>query len=258
MTESGAILEPLLTDSKRLHVEAYKRRNTFEQISVLKIEVQSYLEDGWDLEKELTRKTRLKRPLTIDAQLENRMWTLLYQMGYQELNSGRNFTIQIERKGAESIRKQIDVFAKDEETVVVAECKASEIIKRRSLQKDIEEFANLKSYLADSIRKHYGIGFRPKIIWLFVTQNIVWSKPDKERAVGENIRIITERELRYYLQVSDHLRKAARFQFLAEFLKDQKIPELSDRKVPAVRGRLGGHKFFALLPRQRNFSRYRS
>ena len=48
--------------------------------------------------------------------------------------------------------------------------------------------------------------------------------PDKQRAIGENIRIITERELRYYAQVADHLGKAARYQFLAEFLKDQIIP----------------------------------
>ena len=247
MIENEAILQPLLTDSVRLRVEAMKRRNTFEQVSVPNSEVDTYLAEGWEVDRLLTRKTKLKRPQTFDAQLENRVWTLLYLMGYHELNAGRNFTIQIDRKGAAPIRKQIDVFAKDEETVVVAECKSSESIKRRSLQKDIEELANLKGYLANSIRNHYGNDFQPKIVWLFVTQNIIWSKPDKDRALGENIRVITERELRYYLQISDHLRKAARFQFLAEFLKDQRIPELHDRKLPAIRGKLGGHKFYSFV-----------
>ena len=50
---------------------------------------------------------------------------------------------------------------------------------------------------------HYGHGFKPKIIWLFVTENIIWSRPDRERAAGEHIRIITERELRYYSQVAE-------------------------------------------------------
>jgi len=247
MAENEAVLAPLLTDPSRIYREVVKRRNRFEQITVSKAEVADYLSTGWELDRELKRKTRLKRLMSPDAQLENRVWMLFYLMGYHELNAGRNFTIQIERKGANVLRKQIDVFAKDEETVIVAECKASERIRRRNLQKDIEEFANLKGYLAKSIKKHYGTEFKPKIVWLFVTQNIIWSKPDKDRAAGENIRIITERELRYYSQIADHLRRAARFQFLAEFLQDQKIPELQDKKLPAIRGKLGGHKFFSFV-----------
>ena len=86
-----------------------------------------------------------------------------------------------------------------------------------------------------------------KIIWLFVTENIIWSNPDKERAKGENIRVITEKELRYYSQVAEHLGSAARYQFLAEFLKDQQIPELSGIAVPAIRGKLGGRRFYCFV-----------
>lgn len=82
---------------------------------------------------------------------------------------------------------------------------------------------------------------------LFVTVNIIWSKPDRERAAGENIRIITERELRYYQQIADHLGTAARHQFLAEFLKNQHIPALENRVVPAIRGKLGRHKFYCFV-----------
>ena len=129
---------------------------------------------------------------------------------------------------------------------MVAECKASGSFVKRSLQKDIEEFANLKKPIAQAIHKRYGVDKKLKIIWLFVTENIIWSSPDKERAKGENIRIITERELRYYSQIADHIGKAARYQFLAEFLKDQPIPELSGKTVPAVRGRLGGRRFYCI------------
>lgn len=138
MTENAVILESLLTDSSRIGREAAKRRSLFDQISVSKAEVEGFLADGWVLDRELKRKTCLKRARPFDTQLENRLWLLLYLMGYHELNAGRNFTVRIDRKGADPIRKQIDVFAKDEETVIVAECKASESLKRRSLQKDIE------------------------------------------------------------------------------------------------------------------------
>lgn len=170
-----------------------------------------------------------------------------FLMGYPEISSGRNFKVRIDRKGAEPLYKQIDILSKDDETVIVTECKASERVRRRSLQKDIEEFSNLKGPIANAVKKHYGSSFKPKIIWLFITSNIVWSEPDKQRAAGENIRIITERELRYYLQISDHLKSAARFQFLAEFLKNQKIPGLEGVKVPAIRGKLGGRQFYCFV-----------
>ena len=135
---------------------------------------------------------------------------------------------------------------------VIAECKASAKLTKRSLQKDLEEFANLKGPMADAIKKHYGDSKKHKIIWLCVTENIIWSENDKQRALGANIRIITERELRYYSQVTDHLGKAARYQFLAEFLKDQKIPELSGKMVPAIRGKLGGKAFYCFVTTPRD------
>lgn len=119
--------------------------------------------------------------------------------------------------------------------------------RKRSLQKDIEEFANLKGHIARAIKDHYGSAFKPKIVWLFATQNIQWSSQDVARAKGENIQIITERELRYYLQIAEHLRAAARYQFLAEFLRDQKIPQLANYKVPAIKSKLGPHHFYGFI-----------
>lgn len=247
MADGKELLYPLLTDKAGIQREATKRRDRFNHVSVPKAEATNYVSKGWEIEKELKRKTKLREVKSIGSQLENRTWLLMFLMGYHELNAGQRFTIAIERKGAKPIRKQVDVFAKDDETVIVAECKAAESVRHRSLQKDLEEFGSLKGAIALSVRKHYGKAFKPKIIWLFVTQNIIWYQPDRERAAGLNIRIITERELRYYLQIADHLRRAARFQFLAEFLKDQKIPELTNRKVPAIRGKLGGHKFYCFV-----------
>lgn len=245
-------LGPLLTDSPHLRREAVRRRKPFDEKSISPDVIQEHEAEGWQVDKQLKRKTKVRRGKEIDERIENRFWMLLFKMGYPEMNEGRKFTILIERKGAAPLRKQIDVFAKDDETIIVAECKASEKVTKRSLQKDIEEFANLKGPIAKAINKHYGPDFKPKIVWMFVTENIIWSKPDRERAVGENIRITTERELRYYAQIAEHLGKSARYQFLAEFLKDQLIPELSGKKVPAIRGKLGGKKFYCFVTTPRH------
>lgn len=245
-------LTPLHTHAAPLKSEAATRRKPFEEQNVEHALVDTRIAEGWTVARQSKRKTALRRPWPHDQQLENKVWTLFYLLGYPVVSNGRNFKVTIKRNGADPIKKQIDVLAKDDETVVVAECKSSEKISRRSLQKDIEEFASLRGPIANAIRKQFGPEFKPKIIWLFVTNNIVWSQPDRERASGSNIQIITQRELRYYLQIADHLRGAARFQFLAEFLQDQEIPELANKKVPAVQGKLQGKKFYSFVstPRQ--------
>jgi DNA sulfur modification protein DndB len=245
-------LAPLLCDSHQLAREAVKRRKLFNEKTLSADEIAEHEALGWIVDRKLIKKTRLKKQKLVDERLENRCWMLLFKLGYPEMNQGRNFSVLIQRKGADPIRKQIDVFAKDDETVVVIECKACEKMSKRSLQKDIEEYANLKGPIAKSIHSHYGVRFKPKIIWLFATENIIWSKPDKERAAGERIRVVTERELRYYAQVAEYLGKAARYQFLAEFLKDEQIPELKNMTVPAIRGKLGGRKFFCFVTRPRD------
>ena len=245
-------LTSMESDKVRLQREAAKRRKPHEAISVPKALAPEYLEDGWELARELKRKAQLRRSWPHDKRLENRSWLLFFLLGYPEIGLGtesahRNFKVRIERKGAETLYKQIDVLAKDDETVVVAECKSCAQPSRRSLQKDIEEFASLKGPIAQAIHKHYGEEFKPKIIWMFITDNIQWSKPDRERAVGSQIHVITERELSYYLQIAEHLRSAARYQFLAEFLKDMTIPEMENVRVPAVKGKLGGRTFYSFV-----------
>jgi DGQHR domain-containing protein len=252
MAENATYLAPLLSDPSRLAREAGRRRKPFDEKAISAESVPAYEAEGWKVDRPLKRLVKVKREKIIDERLENRFWMLLFKMGYPEMNEGRKFTIAIDRKGAEPLTKQIDVFARDEETVIVAECKAAERVVKRSLQKDLEEFSNLKGPIANSIRKHYGSDFKPKVIWLFVTENIVWSRPDRERAAGLKIRIITERELRYYGQIAEHLRSAARYQFLAEFLKDQTIPELSGKAVPGIRGKLGGKKFYSFVTTPRD------
>lgn len=240
-------LGAICADPSKLRREAAVRRRIYEELSVSNSSVDEHIASGWEVDKALKIKTRLRKPWSHDERLENRVWYLFFLLGYPEISTGRNFQITIHRKGAEPYKKQIDVLAKDDETVIVTECKSSAKICKRSLQKDIEEFANLKGPIANAIKKHYGQEYKPKIIWLFVTNNIAWSEPDKQRAAGANLNIVTEKELRYYLQIADHLRSAARFQFLAEYLKDQKIPEMDNVRVPAVRGKLGGKIFYSFV-----------
>ncbi|MGE4267813.1 MAG: DGQHR domain-containing protein [Deferribacterales bacterium] len=242
----------ITTDISKLKNEANERKKTWKELSISRMALEEYQGRGWSIVRELKRIVRVRKLWEHDERLENRVWYLLFLLGFSEMSLGRNFEVTIKKRDAESYRKQIDVLAKDDETVVIAECKSSDSISKNSLQKDIEEYENLKGAIANAVNKHYGNTKKLKILWLFVTNNFAWSDTDKKRANDANIHVVTEKELRYYLQIADHLKNAARFQFLAEFLKNQKIPEMENITVPAVKGKLGGKTYYSFVstPRQ--------
>jgi DNA sulfur modification protein DndB len=245
--DDKALLSPLVATPSTRSTEKRKRRDPFVRQTVAHAEAEELFTKGWVLDKKLQHRSRIRREKSLDEELENRMWVLLADFGFPELNHGRQFKVRFRRNNKIEGEKQIDVFAKDDEVVIVAECKTSNEIRKKSLQKDIEEFANLKGKISESIKQHYGSDFKPKIIWAIVTDKIIWSKEDKARAAGENISIVTERELRYFVELAKHLGPAGRYQFLAHFLENQKVPGLENRRVPALRGKLGGNTFYAFV-----------
>ena len=243
----SADIFPLLKDASSLGRESRRRKKDHDFTSVSPARVDELLSEGWQIEKRLRKRVRLKRPKPHDERLENRLWLLLYKLGYKHLNQGRPVKILLKGKGTRDSYAHPAVFAGDDETILVAYCHSAETLTRKSLQRDLTEFAAQKGAIAGAVRRLYGRDFRPKILWMFVTNNVIWSKPDIERAAQNRIHRITERELRYYNQIADHLGHAARYQFLAEFLANQRIPALADRKTSAIRGRLGGHTFYSFL-----------
>lgn len=229
-----------LTGSPNDRTAEFRRRNRpFEEKTVTPGALADYEPKGWREAKRSPNSLRIRLDRKPDEILENRFWCCLYRLGYPELNIGRNFQIPI-TEGKGPVTKQIDVFARDDETVVVAECKTAEEYKKKSIQKDLGEFHANKKSIADAIRKHYGRDFKPKIIWAFVIDNMSLTQEDRARASEYKIAIITDRELTYFEEISKALEGAARQQFKAEYLAGQTIPALEDTKIPATRIRLGG------------------
>lgn len=236
-----------LTESAQARVAEFKARKTrFDQRTFRKDEAEYAKSEGWELVRENTATLRFQKLRSSDIQLENEVWVLLYQFGYPVLNAGRDFTIEVASDRSTTVAKQIDVFGYDDETVIVCECKASEARTRRSLQKDLGEFAANQKAISNSLRRHFGGNLQRKVIWLFVTRNIEWSAPDRARAKELNIDIVTEREFSYYREVAKRLGPSARYQFQAEFLEGTKVAALQ-RKVHALRTKLGKTKAFTFF-----------
>lgn len=246
------LFEGLLTDEKDRASEDRRRRSAFVQISIHPADEQEYIEKGWEVVRQGKRSSRVRKQKPHNQTLEDRVWSVLFKMGYSDLNSS-SFKIRFLRENSTEGSKQIDAFACDGETAIIVECKSKAQRGRRSLQKDIGETAALQDYIRKAIHNQYDT--KPKLIWIYATSNVIWSEPDIDRAKDADIHILTENEISYFETFLKHMGPAGRYQILGEFLKGQKIPAMQGEIVPAIRGTLGGQKFYTFVTSARNLLR---
>lgn len=249
--EKSNFLEPLIEDASEIEKERRRRKSQFEYESIHPADTEEYEELGWEVQREGTRSNRMKRLKRHDVFFEDRVWCLFAAMGYPALNAA-HFKISYLRDTGTKGRKQIDVYAEDDSTVLIIECKSKQSRGRRSLQKDLQETLSLQEHMRRSVYARYKGQPRPKIIWVYATRNVLWSKSDIERAEEGNIQIVTENELQYFETFIKHMGPAGRYQVLGDFLKGQKVPGLADVTVPGVKGKIGGETFFSFVTTPRN------
>jgi DNA sulfur modification protein DndB len=240
------LLQNIVSLEADLKSELRRRRDRNIYKSVHPADVETEAAAGWVVHKIGKTSVRLSKPKTHDVWLEDRAWCLLRLMRYPEMN-GHRFRIDYKRRDGTTDSKQIDVYAKDDETVLVIECKSRLTRGRRSLTKDLTETQSLQAPIRDAIRRIYGRDSKLQAIFIYVTENVIWSEPDLERAHAINVRVITENEMRYYSRFVHHLGPAGKYQFLAELQQGRKVSGLEGVKVPAVRGKFGKNTFYSFV-----------
>ena len=201
--------------------------------------------DGWNTVRNNVKSTRMAKAKPGDEQLEDDVWCILAQMGFKEMSKGRQFTIAVE-EGLP--RRQIDVFAKDDETIIIVECTQRDTPGKKRMTQLIEKITAIRGNLFKSIRKAYGQPAKLKVKHVIATRNISWSDVDLAKCEKAQIAVITDGELDYYAALVQHLKHAARYQFLGHMFGGQKIDGLA-REVVATRGKMGGETFYTFLIR---------
>ncbi len=200
-------------------------------------------EEGWKVAKKNKKSTRMAKEKPGDEQLEDEIWCMLARMGFKELSHGRQFTVSV-RDGQNP--RQIDVFAKDDETTIIVECTHRKTPGRKNMSSLIEKIQAIRGDTINSIRKHYGRESALKFGAVIATRNIDWSEADLEKCANARISVLTDGEIDYYNALIAHLKKAARYQFLAHIFGGQKIEGLVTT-VLATRGKMGGNYFYTFM-----------
>lgn len=124
-----------------------------------------YIANGWKILKEFKTKVKIKKEKHQNDFFEDQVWCLMANLGFKYLNRDRKFKINYDGK----LTKQIDVFAANDEVVLIIECKSAEAQRLASFQKDIHEFGNLRSRIINRVKKYFD--GKPKFAFLFCTNN---------------------------------------------------------------------------------------
>ena len=187
--ENLAIVESLKGEIRR-------KKDQFIYETVKKSRLKEYEDGGWEVTKENVNTYKMKKPKVHDVLFEDRVWALFARLGFEQMNKNRNFRIKYSKE--EGIPgKQIDVFAADSETVILVECKSAETRKRTSFSKDIAELGLIKDPIFRKIQKHYSPA-KPKITWIFATNDYIVSEPDQLRLEENNLLHFSQDDIRYY------------------------------------------------------------
>lgn len=236
------LLDPLVTGDS-LKSELRMRCKEYYEASVPVKKLPLYEGKGWYVFREYKNTTRIRLNKPIYELVEDELWSLYARLGFKELNKKREFKI----KCGNTTSRKIDLFAKDDETVIISECTSAEVPgTKKSLTNLIDKIKSYREDVIKAVRNHYGKTFNPKFGWVIATRNVVWTEADLERADEAKITVIRDQELDYYGQLQRHLKEAARYQFLANLFSGNAIKEL-ELKVPATKGKMGGTTFYTFL-----------
>lgn len=254
-----SFIDPVETDELRRNLtddvsqlgKLYKsKKSDFYIKSVDHNMVESLLNDGWEeFGKPLKTKTKLRKAKKHNDKFEDDVWCQLYELGFRHLNVTNNVKLPF-GKGLLD-KKQIDVIAVNEDSILLVECKSSQKhSKPPSFKTEFEGLPTRLRGFRKALEELFGKG--KKIKYIFATRNL---KLDRTSADVERLRstgsfFYNDNTYEYVNGLIKAYKNAAHYQFLALLFKGELISK--DRiEVPAIEGSMGGKTYymFSIEPR---------
>jgi DNA sulfur modification protein DndB len=202
--------------------------------------VEEEIANGWAVHRKNKASTRLRRPKSHDRRFEDRVWTLLYRMGFKFLSGQGGAFLLMNPNEPKGPDNQIDVVAIDNEVAFAIECKSSTSRRKFSdFSGDLAKHVALRDRFTRAVRDQFPATNKRPSIFSFWVSEISPTDNDRARADAQRVPLLDQKDLDYYEQLVGQVGHAARFQFLADLLRGRAVPGL-ELTVPAIRSKMGG------------------
>lgn len=241
--EASIIQEKLSADPSGLGKLYKAKKSDYMVRSVDHSLAEDLIADGWEeFGKPLKTKTKLRRLKDHDKKFEDDVWCQMYDLGYRHLNIDRDFKLPFGPQSAD--KKQIDVVAANDDTILLIECKSSESPKKAPSYKT--EFEALKQRLhghSRALEQIFGKGRRVK--YIFATRNLRISRESVDIKRLEEVRgfYYNDNTYDYVDRLVKTYKNAAHYQFMGLIFKGQNINK-ERIEVPAIEGKMGTKTYY--------------
>ncbi len=216
------------------------KQRVYDIITVTKNKVDQYIDNGWEKERELKSKFKLKKHKSEKKLFKEKSWGVFAKLDFNYISIDEKFnTVFLD----ECAGTAFDFLIADSETILLVNIFFSEQEKTISkLKSDVELIGKKKTQIFNAVRKYLPGKRKVKII--FVTKNLALSDEDKVCLKNYDITHFNEDAIVYYDELRKHLGSAAKFQLLGSLFPNLTIPEL-DNRIPAIEGEMGGFTYYS-------------
>lgn len=241
MSETKTKWETIVSDEALSRARTL-RSKTFIESKERRLALPDLIEEGWEEYKSYKNNkfVGVRKNKKFDEVFEDRVWCLFAKLGFTHMNKDRYFEMSYDYQNP-NITQQIDVFAADDETVIIVECKASETIKDGVFKKPLEAFHGQMDGLRREAQKRFP---KAKVKFIWATHNLIISPADQAKMREWDIIHFSDAVINYYYELVKHLGTCARYQLLGNLFANQEIRNMDD-KIPAIQGEMGGHKYYS-------------
>ena len=207
--------------------------------------IPEHLSNGWQVQRKNKKTSRVFRPKRHDILLEDRVWFLLYAMGFTHLSGEGGAFLLVDPKSEAATKNQIDVVGLNPEVAIAVECKSSSTPRKDGrFQEYLAKHSVIRQRFVNSVKTQFPSESNRVPVLLLFTWNLIVSDHDEDRAREQKVVLLNEHDLKYYEQLVAHLGPAAKYQFFADMLPDRQIPGLRTA-VPALETKVGPHTCYS-------------
>lgn len=227
---------------RELSTEKSSRKKTFVSMKIAASELPAMIDQGWEKSKDYKspKFVGISKEKPANDQFEDRVWLLLANMGFNEMNVGSPFEISYDFRD-DSLHYPVSVVAVDDETILIVICHASDMVTERSFSDEIQDFSVKIAGIRKELLKQYP-GRKTKFIW--ATHNYITNRRDLALLDKAGIAYFNDSAIEYYSELAKHLGSCSRYQLLGSLFANQEIKNMDDR-VPAIQGKMGGYTYYS-------------
>lgn len=233
------LLQEQFVAAKSLPFEMRRRLSPDQFVTVQPKQIEAMEQDGWVVDKRNKRSVRMRKPKPYDVAFTDRVWSTFAKLQFGSLNADRALSIPC--RDAQDGRIDADVFAADDEVVLVITCRSSDTTRTVQFKKEIDSIQQHRQTLLREVKKVFPTH---KVKFVLATNNYGVSSGTAERIQQADIIHMDEDVIEYYMNLADHLGSAARYQLLGNLFAGTKIPNLNP-EVVAIEAQMGGHKYYS-------------